>query len=376
MLHCHLCGSEREREGKYCARCGVSLSDSGGVAPTSPEWAATEEFLDLSKALSSTLDLHLLLRKIDDSAIKLTGAAAGAIMLFGENRALLHFRSSSGEKTDIVKSLTVTDGVAWWVSQNGVLARVDDVREDRRFTGVIDRVTGFKTENLLCVPVTLESEIIGVIEALNKVDGTGFTEQDEQLLSVLAAQATVAVKNTRLVTEQRNFFNHVIEMLVMAIESTLLVPEDHCWRVARLATAIGRKLDMQEQELQDLYYGAALHDLGMIKLREHGVLEKRQMKSHPILGANMVRDIDMLDGTESIICHHHEYIDGSGYPDGLRGREIPLSARIIALVESYEEAILETGSQLISEIRIKEGCAKLFDAVVVDTFLKLVDLEH
>ncbi len=373
MPQCHLCGSECEHEAKYCAQCGISLNDSG-VAQVSPEWAATEEFLDLSKALSSTLDLHLLLRKIDDSAVRLTGGTSGSIMLFDENKTSLHFRSSSGEKASAVRSLPVKDGIAWWTGQNGVAARVDNASESEHFTGAIDKITGFETENLLCVPVTLENDVIGVIEVLNKTDRTGFSEQDEQLLSVLAGQAAVAVKNARLATEQRNFFDHVIEIFVMAMESTLLVPEEHCWKVAKMATAIGRQLKMQEQGLQDLYYAATLHDLGMIKLRERGIVEKNQMESHPILGANMVRGIDMLNGAESIIRHHHEYLDGSGYPDGMVGREIPFGARIIAVVEAYQEAIMDTGSQLIAEIRIEEGCARLFDAVVVDAFLKLIDL--
>jgi len=374
MPSCYLCGTECKLEARYCNQCGASFND-GGVASVSPEWATTEELLELSKALSSTLDLHLLLKKIDDSAVKLTKGLGGSIMLFDEHKTSLHFRSSSGEKASAVRSLPVRDGIAWWVSQYGAIARVNDTSKNRHFSGAIDKITGLKTENLLCVPVTLADEIIGVIEVLNKADRTGFSEQDEQLLSVLADQAAVAVNNVRLAAEQRNFFDHVIEIFVMAVESTLLVPEEHCWRVAKLATAIGRKLEMRDQELQDLYYAGALHDLGILKLREHGRVEKRQMRSHTTLGANMVRDIDMLNGAEPIIRHHHEYLDGSGYPDNLMGLEIPLSARIIAVVEAYEDAVLETGSQLISELRIQEGCAKLFDAAVVDVFLGLVHMD-
>lgn len=363
-----------EHKAKYCAHCGAKLRDSC-VAQVSPEWATTEELLDLNKALNLTLDLHLLLRKIDDSAIRLTGGTSGSIMLFDEDKTSLYFRSSFGEKASTVRSCSVRDGIAWWVGQHGVAARIDDAQKNEHFTGTVDKFTGFKTENLLCVPVTLENKVIGVIEVLNKAGGTGFSEQDEQLLSVLAGQAAIAVKNARLATEQRNFFDHVIEIFVMAIESTILVPAEHCWKVAKMATAIGQKLRIQEQDIQDLYYAAVLHDLGMLKLGEHGIVGKKHMESHPILGANMVRDIDILKGTESIIRHHHEYLDGSGYPDGLTGMEIPFSARIIAVVEAYQEAIIDTKSQLIAETRIAEGCARLFDAVVVNAFLKLVDLE-
>ena len=365
---CYLCGYEREDGARYCAVCGANLDDSA-TGMTSPEWANTEEFLDLGKALSATLDIHLLLKKIDDSAVRLTGATAGSIMLFDEERTSLRFRSSSGEKAAAVQLLPVKDGIAWWVGTCGMPARVNDASKDGRFTGAIDNITGFETKSILCVPVMLADEIIGVIEVLNKSDGTGFSARDEELLSVLTGQAAVAVENARFATEQQNFFNHVIEILVEAVESTLLVPEGHCWRVAKLSTAIGRRMEMKDQALEDLYYAAALHDLGMLKLVEGG-----SKRSHPTLGANMVRGIAMLKGTEFTIRHHHEYFDGSGYPDGLADKELPLSARIISTVEAYEESILESGSQLMAEVYVHERAAQLFDMAVVDAFLEMVTL--
>ena len=341
---------------------------------TSPEWATTEELLDLSKVLCMTLDLHLLLKIIDDSAVRLTEGIAGAIMLFDEDKSSLRFRSSSGTAAAAVRALPVKNGIAWWVARHGISARVNDSLKDARFTGAIDRITGYMTENLLCVPVTMGDEVIGVIEVLNKTNGRGFTEKDEQLLSVLAGQAAVAVKNARLAAEQRNFFDHVIEILVTTMESTSLVPKGHCWKVAKLATAIGRRLGMKDQELQDLYYASALHDLGMLKLRKYMIIEESQMNSHSILGASIVRDIDILQGAQTMIRHHHEYIDGSGYPDGLKGEELSLGTKIIAVVEAYEEATLETGSQLMAEVNVHENAATLFDTVVVDAFLELTFL--
>ena len=372
MPKCHLCGYECGDEARYCAQCGARVDDREEAAtPTSPEWATTEELLELSKTLSSTLDLHLLLRKIDNSAARLTGAAAGSIMLFDEDKKSLYSRSSFGEKAAVVKPLSVRDGMAWWVAQHGEVVRVNDVTNDERFTGTIDKIIGFKTKSILCVPVTLEGEIIGVIEVLNKTNGTEFTDDDEWLLSVLASQAAVAVRNARLATEQRNFFIHVIEILVTAVESTLLVPEGHCWRVAKSAIAIGRKVGMENQELRDLYYAAALHDLGVLNLRQSEIEKGDRMKSHSILGASIVRTINMLHSTEPIIRHHHEYFDGSGYPDGLKGEEIPLSARIIAVVEAYEEAISEGKSRSSAKAEIQKNSGKLFDPAVVDAFLEL-----
>ena len=376
MPECHLCGYEYKEGARYCAQCGVGVDGREMASElTLPEWESTEELLELSKVLSSTLDLDLLLRKIDDSAVKLTSGSAGSIMLFDEEKRALRFRSSSGEKATVVRAVPVMDGIAWWVAQNGEVARVDNVTEDSRFTGTIDKISGFKTKSSLCVPVMLEDEIIGIIEVLNKKNKVSFTDDDERLLCVLASQAAVAVKNARMATEQRNFFTHVIEILVTAIESTRFVPEGHCWKVAKLATAMGRRLGMKDQELQDLYYAAALHDLGVLSLVKSGSREEDQMRAHPEMGASMVQAISMLQNTESIIHHHHEYFDGSGYPDGLRGDEIPTGAKIIAVLEVYEETISEGEDQISAMAVIQANSGELFDPVVVETFLELMAVD-
>jgi hypothetical protein len=368
MPKCHLCNREYEDGANYCAQCGARLDDREAMGiPTSSDWAATEELLTLSRAMSSTLDPQLLLTRIEDSAVRLTGAAAGSILLFNEDGSL-RFRISSGEKAPIAKSLTVTDGIAWWVAKHGEAARVKDVSEDRRFTGAVDRITGFQTRSILCVPMTLGDSVIGTIEVLNKKSEDGFTNDDKRLLSVLANQAAVAINNAKLATEQRNFFTHVIEILVNAIESTRLIPEGHCWEVAKLAIAMGRRFGLGDQDLQDLYYAAALHDLGVLGLRRS---EQHNMESHPMLGARMVSTIDMLHGTEPIIRHHHEHFDGSGYPEGLAGEEIPLAARIVSVVEAYEEAISEGESSISARAYIQSNSGKLFDPKVVNEFLEL-----
>jgi response regulator RpfG family c-di-GMP phosphodiesterase len=331
-----------------------------------------EKVLELSKALSSTLDLHVLLQRIDENAVNLTGAIAGSILLYDEDKKTLRFRSSSGEKGMIVQPLPVRDGIAWWVAQNGQIAMVNDIANDHRFTGNIDKVSGFITKNILCVPVILEDEIIGVIEVLNKADGTVFTNDDEWLLSILASQSAIAVKNAKLVAEQRNFFTHAFEILITAIEAIYQIPEGFYWEVARLSIAVGRKLGMEEDELQALYNAASFHDLGVLNLKLNGIEDGNLMRLHPALGAKMVKPIDILRNTESMIYHHHEYIDGSGYPDGLKGGEIPLGSRIIIVVEAFEKAISDGKSHSLASARIQKNSGKLFDPVVVDTFLSLI----
>jgi putative nucleotidyltransferase with HDIG domain len=119
---------------------------------------------------------------------------------------------------------------------------------------------------------------------------------------------------------------------------------DHALQVARLSWLVGVELGFNEEELEWLVYGALLHDLGKIGVAD-AILEKlgplteeewKVVKRHPEIGARMIEPLEFLSGAVPVIRHHHERPDGSGYPDGLEGDEIPLAARIVAVVDAYD----------------------------------------
>jgi len=339
-----------------------------------------QELLEITTDLSSNLDVDVILTKINNSAGRLVSAEGASIMLFDDEKQRLWFIATSGEKTHILRRITVKEGIAWDVAHSGEAAIVNDTASDPRFTGSVDKITGFKTETILCVPIILEGEILGVLEAVNKRGGAKFTEKDKQLLAALANQAAIVIKNARIAEDQRNFFTNSIEIFVKAIESVGvmmgLMSKGHCWRVAELSTAIWVELGISDPSLGDLYYGAILHDIGILEQgREEFVLfetyQGRKVKSHPVAGANIVKNINSLRGAVPIIRHHHEHFDGTGYPDGLGGNNIPLGARIVAVVEAYEEMLL--GISKIEAIeRIRKLSGTMLDPSVVDVFLSKV----
>jgi putative nucleotidyltransferase with HDIG domain len=122
---------------------------------------------------------------------------------------------------------------------------------------------------------------------------------------------------------------------------------DHALQVARLSRLVGRELGLNEEELEWLVHGALLHDLGKLGVADE-ILEKlgplteeewKVVKRHPEVGARMIEPLESLSGALPVIRHHHERPDGSGYPDGLEGDEIPLGARIVAVVDAYDVMI-------------------------------------
>ena len=356
-----------------------------------------QELVKMTTDLSSNLDIDSILNKINSSAGGLVSAEGASVLLFDDDKQYLRFIAASGEKANILRRMTVRgEGVAWDVAQSGEADIVNDTSSDPRFTGAVDKVTDFKTESILAVPIISDGEILGVLEAVNKMAGAKFTEADKRLFTILSDQIAIVIKNARMAEDQRNFFTNSIEIFVKSIESvgvTMgLMSQGHCWRVAQLSTAMGQDFEISGSSFDDLYYGAVLHDIGILEQQkdESILFESFQeqwdqnvwgdVKSHPVAGANIIKNITLLRGTAPIIRHHHEHFDGTGYPDGLRGDNIPLGARIVAVAETYEEMLLgslKTESEIkkIAIEGIRKSSDMMLDPLVVDVFLSMISAE-
>ncbi len=350
---------------------------------------ATEDLFDIARTLSSTLDLDALLKKIGQAAERLTDAEASSILLLDDDRQHLYFKIATGEKSQILRKLTVPlgTGLAGWVAQHGESVIVDDVTKDDRFMKQMDNATGFVTRSIAAVPLKLGGEIIGVAEAINKKGRRPFTAADKNILENLANFAAVSIVNARLAETQKNFFTNTIEILISAIEASDPRYLGHPSRAAEIACAVGRRLGIQGQAYRDLYYGALLHDIGMIVLNHRGLTDKVTLlgrdrsaeRLHPVLGAELLKGVKALRGVVPLVWHHHEHWDGTGHPDRLSGENIPLSARIICLAEYLEDIRLSgvTGPELPSlQARVaRDGAGTKFDPKVVEAYLALMESE-
>lgn len=136
----------------------------------------------------------------------------------------------------------------------------------------------------------------------------------------------------------------IITTLAEMIEGRDGYTDGHCYRIANHATALGRAMGMPDDDLQTLYRGGFLHDIGMLAipddlLRRAGALdpdEYERIKSHTVIGDSLCVNLRSLQAVRPIVRHHHERLDGSGYPDGLHGEQIPLIAQIIGIVDVFD----------------------------------------
>ena len=179
----------------------------------------------------------------------------------------------------------------------------------------------------------------------------------------------------------------IITTLAVMIEARDGNTEGHCHRMANYATALGRSLDLDDDDLQTLYRGGFLHDIGMLAipdelLRKKGALEPEEfelVKSHTIVGDRLCSNLRSLQAVRPIIRHHHERLDGSGYPDGLQGARIPLVAQIIGVVDVFDAITTMRPYQRAASA--EQACAVLRDHAargwrsphVVESFVQLVE---
>ena len=200
-----------------------------------------------------------------------------------------------------------------------------------------------------------------------------------------------ALLRVKFLLDQLERAESVITTLGLTIEARDPYTAGHCDRLARYALGLGKVLGVEESMLKALWLGGFLHDLGKIAVPDRVLLksgpldaaERAVIQTHPVVGADLVREMRTLDGVRPIIRHHHERFDGSGYPDGLRGESIPLGARIMAIVDVYDALRTERpykaplSHEEAVTVLLRETEAGYWEPQLISTFIHMFrDLGH
>ena len=317
-----------------------------------------EALISILEQIGSSLDRDQILRVIIDSARTFLGAEACSLFLKDETNGDLELVMASNINERIqVEQMRVPagKGIIGHVVQTGETLLVADTSLDERHYGGVDRDSGFVTRSILAIPlctrtVDLGSErgvtrerTIGGLEALNKLQGT-FSEDDAQLLGILAKQAATVLEIAALYADTNDLFLDVVKSLTAAIDAKDPFTEGHSRRVSEYSVAIARELGLSAEEIHHIRIGSLLHDVGKIGvpdtiLCKPGKLTREEydlMKQHPAIGARMMSQVRSLNSELPMLAEHQERLDGSGYPRGLKGGEISLTGRIVAVADVFD----------------------------------------
>jgi diguanylate cyclase (GGDEF)-like protein/putative nucleotidyltransferase with HDIG domain len=240
------------------------------------------------------------------------------------------------------------------------------------------------TRSELAVPLYVGGRLWGAIDVCS-ARVSAFDPDDAQLVQTVADHVGAALHTAQLYQGLEDSYLGTAEALAAALEAKDDYTADHARSIAVLAVAVGRELGLDDAAVRDLRLGAVFHDIGKIAvpdaiLNKPGPLtedERRIMEGHSVAGEQILRPVPFFGDVRKIVRHDHERWDGTGYPDGLRGPQIPLGARIVFVVDAYHAMTSDRpyrralpAADALEELRQCAGTQ--FDPAVVEAFLRVL----
>lgn len=345
--------------------------------------------LEVSRTVSSTIELD----KVVDLVLKESRAALGAdhasLFLMDDSLGRLVLTQAigfSGDETDNIKVLGSWELITDQLVKKGKPFVVNDIHKNDSFRK--KRLAFFHEKmpikSFLAVPLKKGDRTVGALIVSNeKRPGHLFRDQDKKLMYALSNHLAIALLNAKLYKDLRDLFLSTVKSLVRAIEAKDEYTSGHSERVMKYATAIGKELGIEGQEIEDLGLSSLLHDVGKIGVRDEiltkaGKLawrERDEVAKHSEIGVDIVKDVAGSHKIIRGILDHHERYDGKGYPRGLKGGAISLAGRIIAVADTFD-ALTSTRSYRKrctpkeAVMEITENSSTQFDPKIVRSFLK------
>ncbi len=331
------------------------------------------------------------IRRLFEESVRMVASTMDAeivsLMLVDPERGDLFVAASRGLEAQNLpmRRTAVRSGVAGSVAAWAKPVLVNNIETDRRFQRL--NHPQYTTKSLLSVPLLVEAEVLGVVNVNNKLSRAPFDEHDLAVLVALVERIGSAVERTTAYPDSEQAVAEAVEAVrsVTRLREHGLLASGHAVRrVRRLA----RELGLGDADVDQVGWVAAVHDIGMtpIQRRIQGVRgplgdeERESLARHPEIGVEMLRPLEYVGAVRDMVLAHHEHWDGSGYPRGLRGEEIPLGARVIAVVDAFESMVSDrpwraarSAADAIDELHRFAGSQ--FDPLVVDGFVRVLERE-
>ena len=334
-----------------------------------PRAIALSTIHTIHRLLTSTLDMDELIERIARLTLQVMRSRHCSIMLIDESgkylipKAIIDLKNNKGASHKKHRKIKLGFKTPGKVGKSG--------------KAILSR-------NCVYVPL-VEEDIIGIICVKNKLNNAAFNKFDLEILLTLAEQAVIAIKNAQLYEEQKKMAYGSIKSLAALLDAKSPHTFTHSEIFVKVILAIAEEMDLPRKDIRNLRYAALLPDTGKFSIpdeifkkrdnlseNEYAVIKKQHLESLKIL-----QPLEFLKPAMPIIIYHHEKYDGSGYPEGLKGDNIPIGARIMAVADAFEAMISSRPykdtkisiSQALKEIRRNSGSQ--FDPDVVSAVISV-----
>ncbi|MBI4827605.1 MAG: HD domain-containing protein [Nitrospinae bacterium] len=332
----------------------------------------TQFLVELGISLSSEINPDRLLERIVDELLLVTNADGATLYLLDDD-GQLHFKVSKNKSMRLHLSEATSGAAAFtpvpmdptfvsaYSALNNRLVNIEDVYQSHEFNfegpKKYDATNRYRSKSMLVAPLTnYEGKVIGVMQLVNAIDRIThevipFEKKYEELIRAMASYAAVAISNVRLLEETRLRAEMLREANLDSIHSLAMAAEtrdddtgDHVRRMERYSLTLARRLGLPQETAEEISYSSIMHDVGKISIPDH-ILKKpgkltpeefEVMKGHSLAGWRILSAKPFFRVAREVARHHHEKWNGTGYPDGTGGEAIPLSARVVAVVDVWD----------------------------------------
>ncbi len=354
---------------------GMEIEKRTLVRETLNKYKEITLLYDIVEKISSCLDTKEVARLVIEEARRVIKLSSVSVLLLNKETDTLELIGEYGHERGAIAIASRGVGIAGSVWLSGRAEIVNDVHSDPRFIK-----EDAANSSLMCAPLKAKDKVVGVIKLGNDRPVT-YSAEDLKLFTTLASLAAVAIENASLYEQLKEAFYTTVYTLAETIEKRDPYTGNHTKRVMEYSLAIGKTLGLPEEDMARLQLGAALHDIGKIGVRDSVLLKEssltdeefEQIKMHAVYGEEIISRISQLQSAIPGVKHHHEKFNGRGYPDGLKGDEIDITARIIAVADSFDA--MTTNRPYRKGLSLDEAFEELrkysgsqFDPEVVDAF--------
>jgi len=299
----------------------------------------------LSQDLNRLRDPEDLIRVFCLTVIGQLGVSSVALFYaYDERDDYLSYAGGSGVSNNLLQSVRLSREIAlskYLLGKQSVIRLADEALPPEANREAVFLVQ-FGLDN--AYPLIVKSRLIGIVFIGAKVNRQAYTADEIELFRSICTSAATGLENGRLYSELQATYLSTVKVLVSTIEAKDSYTKGHTERVAEYARMIAEEMKLSKRDVEIVCFGAVLHDIGKLGVYENilnkpGELTEQEweiVRSHPEVGANIIKNMKFLESACDLVRHHHERLDGKGYPDGLSGSEISVGARIVAVADSFD----------------------------------------
>ncbi|WP_203472710.1 HD domain-containing phosphohydrolase [Dissulfurispira thermophila] len=292
---------------------------------------------DLSEKVSSCLNLNEAATLAVEQAKKFIECTGASLRLLnGDGK--LETIATWGHEADTSPLIQIGHGIEGSIFTTGIAEIVNNVLSDARHAD-----EEVNANSMICSPLKTKDKVMGTIK-ISSMSPINYTAEHLKILNTIASQTAAAIENARLYDELKETFLMAVITLAETIEKRDPYTGGHTKRVMQYSLAIGKVLALSDEDMTRLKLSAILHDVGKIGVKDTVLCkpgrltdeEFKEIKKHTLYGEEILAHIKQFKDIIPGVKHHHERYDGKGYPDGLKGKDIDIAARIIAVADSFD----------------------------------------